>query len=70
MARGVTIYLLRTLLKMNYSDIGIVLGGRDHSTIMHGLDRIEKVLSDNIEMQKTIENIRISILENCFLQSV
>ena len=69
MARGVSIYMLRTLLKMSYSNIGAVLGGRDHSTIMHSMDKIEESLNQNIELQTTIETIRIAILENCFLQS-
>ncbi len=41
-ARQVCMYLLYTKLGLTYVDIGNILGGRDHTTIMHGVDKIAK----------------------------
>ena len=34
-------YLLKKELGLTYVEIGNLLGGRDHTTIMHGVDKIE-----------------------------
>ena len=38
-ARIAAMYLCRTLCRMSYPTIGIIFDGRDHSTIMHALNR-------------------------------
>ncbi len=45
MARGVAIYLNRTLLGTSFLKIGTYFGNRDHSTIMHANRKIEKLVS-------------------------
>ncbi len=67
LARGVCVYLLRTLLKMSYSNIGQAIGGRDHSTIMHALSRIQKNINSDLELEKSVETIKQNVLEHCFL---
>ena len=46
-ARQIAMYLLKKELRLSLVEIGNVLGGRDHTTVMHGLDKIEKLLSNN-----------------------
>ena len=41
--RQVCMYLLKTKLKLSYAEIGNLLGGRDHTTIMHGFEKMEKL---------------------------
>jgi chromosomal replication initiator protein len=41
-ARQVCMYLLYKELGLTYVEIGNLLGGRDHTTIMHGVDKIAK----------------------------
>ncbi len=41
--------------------VGELLGGRDHSTIIHGCDKISKELSTNEQLQSTIEVLRKKI---------
>lgn len=43
-ARQITMYLLKKELGLTLVDIGNILGGRDHTTIMHGVDKVEKML--------------------------
>lgn len=41
-ARHVAMYILKQDLKLTLKDIGGLLGGRDHTTIMHGVEKVEK----------------------------
>ncbi|MFN8439577.1 MAG: chromosomal replication initiator protein DnaA [Caldilineaceae bacterium] len=41
-ARHVTMYLLRTIHHLSLPTIGQQLGGRDHTTISHGIEKVEK----------------------------
>ena len=41
-ARQIAIYLIRRMSGMSLNDIGKEFGDRDHSTIMHSLDKVEK----------------------------
>ncbi len=38
--RQIAMYLIRTMTDTPYKTVGIVLGGKDHSTIKHGVDKI------------------------------
>ena len=41
-ARHLTMFLMKKLTGKSLRDIGAFLGGRDHSTVMHGLQKIEE----------------------------
>ena len=47
-ARQIAMYLLKKELGLTLVEIGNVLGGRDHTTVIHGLEKIEKLLSSNV----------------------
>lgn len=44
-ARQACMYVLKRESNLTYSEIGNILGGRDHTTIMHGVGKIEGLLS-------------------------
>lgn len=44
--RQICMYLLRHTCSLPLTAVGNVLGGRDHTTIMHGLERVEAALAD------------------------
>lgn len=57
--RQVAMYLLRAEIGLNFSEIGEILGGRDHSTVLHGNQKILNELKNNDQFLKTtIERIR------------
>ena len=58
LARQVLMYLLRTELKMPLMDIGQFLGNRDHTTIMHGVDKITNLLPESEETRVDIAGIK------------
>lgn len=41
--RQVAMYLLKKQMGLTYVEIGNLLGGRDHTTIMHGVGKMEKI---------------------------
>ena len=56
--RQIAMYLMRQITDFSLDDIGKELGGRDHSTIMHGCEKIEKELTHNATLRREIEAIR------------
>lgn len=59
--RQVFMYLCRTELGLTLDDIGGVLGGRDHTTIMHGVETITKELSTNERLRGVVEGIKLRL---------
>ncbi len=56
--RQVYMYLAKTELGLTYDDIGGSLGGRDHTTIMHGVDTITQELSTNESLRAAVSGIK------------
>ncbi len=54
-ARQITMYLLKKELELTYVEIGNMLGGRDHTTVMHGVLKVENML-------KTPNKISVDIM--------
>jgi chromosomal replication initiator protein len=44
MARHISMYLIRTLLDVPFLKIGALFGGKDHSTVMNAVKKVEKSL--------------------------
>ena len=57
-ARQVAMYLLREDNSLGLTAIGRLLGGRDHSTVMHGCERIANEINVDAALRRTILNIR------------
>lgn len=56
-ARQVTMYLLKKELGMTFVEIGNILGGRDHTTVMHGVEKMEGLASEKSTLQEEILGI-------------
>ena len=48
-------YLCRNLTEYSLEDIGKSLGKRDHTTILYGIQKIEKDIKSDGALQNTIE---------------
>jgi len=59
--RQIVMYLCRELINISYANIGKILGNRDHSTIMHGEEKIVDELKSNEELNNKIDLIRKKI---------
>jgi chromosomal replication initiator protein len=59
MPRQVAMWLMRTDTEASLMEIGHELGGRDHSTVLHGCDKIEQELKrDDSPLVPEVEAIR------------
>lgn len=56
--RQIAMYLCREMLNMSTTRIGNEFGGRDHTTVMHACDKIERMASENAQLQNTLETLR------------
>ena len=59
--RQVTMYLCRHILDISLANVGKVLGKKDHTTVIHGIEKIEKELANNEELKNKIEIIKKKI---------
>jgi chromosomal replication initiator protein len=56
--RQVTMYLIKELTEIPLMTIGEFLGGRDHSTVIHGVDKIELLKAETPKVRQDITNVR------------
>ena len=59
--RQIAMYLCRELLDTSLKEIGKNLGDRDHTTIMHGIEKIEAELISNKDIEKQIDILKKKI---------
>ena len=56
--RQVAMFLVRELLSTQLVEIGAAFGGRDHSTVIHSLDRVTTDLQSSADLRKRVEKLR------------
>ena len=54
-------YLCRELIDIPYKSIGNLLGKKDHSTVMHGVDKIKKEIKENDDLRNKVDIIKKKI---------
>ena len=59
--RQITMYLCRSMMDIPLQSIGKVLGGRDHTTIIHGCEKIAADLKKDDSLKNTIEILKKKI---------
>ena len=59
--RQIAMYLCREILDTSLKTIGKNLGDRDHTTVMHGIEKIEKELANNENLEKAIDTLKKKI---------
>lgn len=56
--RQILMYLLRTELQIPYEEIGRMIGGRDHSTAIHAVDKVTQMASSDVNIREDILRIK------------
>ncbi len=56
--RQVAMYLLRAELDLSLPQIGQTLGGRDHTTVMHGVEKVSRQMSADESARQQINEVR------------
>ena len=57
--RQVAMYLMRELLALQLVEIGATFGGRDHSTVIHSLERVAAMLKEDPSFAQRIARLRV-----------
>lgn len=55
--RQVAMYLIKKFTNLSFPEIGKVLGGKNHSTIIYGVKKIEEILEHDVKLRKTVNKI-------------
>jgi chromosomal replication initiator protein len=56
--RQVAMYLIKTTLDLPYTEIGALFGGRDHSTVIHSVNKVEAEMASNVEFRARVHRLQ------------
>lgn len=56
--RQIAMYLCRTMLDIPLTQVGTYIGNRDHTTVIHGINKIQDELETSEQTQKVIANLK------------
>jgi chromosomal replication initiator protein len=57
-------YILKKELGLTFVEIGNLLGGRDHTTIMHGVDKVEGMLKKSLLSEDIVRIVKLNVDNN------
>ncbi len=55
--RQIAMYICRKLTDLSYPEIGTKFGGKDHSTIIHAIKKIDKKMEEDLHTRMTVEKL-------------
>lgn len=61
--RQIAMYLCRTIGQMSFPKIGADFGNRDHTTVMHAVNKIEKEIKEKTNTKLIVESVK-NIIQN------
>ena len=61
LARQIAMYLCRTITNESFPKLAIEFGGKDHTTVMYSVEKIEKEIKVNKDLANIIEKIKNDI---------
>ncbi len=62
--RQVAMYLVRQETDASLPEIGALLGGRDHSTVIHGVERVKERLESEDQLRRDVMSLREQLYLN------
>jgi len=61
LARQISMYLIRQMTSLSLKEIGREFENRDHTTVLHSIDRVEKLKKNNPEVAEVLKDITTNI---------
>ncbi len=55
--RQIAMYISRKLTNLSYPEIGAKFGGKDHSTIIHAIKKIEKKMEEDVQSRALVDKL-------------
>ena len=62
--RQVAMYLCRRLTEASLPEIGRAFGGRDHTTVMHAVEKVAREIAQDIHKKHTVEQLNTLVLSH------
>lgn len=59
--RQILMHILRTDLQIPLEEVGRLVGGRDHTTVMHAVEKITQLASIDVHIREDMSKIRLGI---------
>ena len=59
--RQILMYILRTELGIPLEEVGRLVGDRDHTTVMHAVERITQLATTNVQIREDMSKIKLGI---------
>ena len=63
-ARQIAMYLIRRMTSLSLSDTGVFFSGRDHTTVLHSVEQVEKKMKNDAAFAETVKSIITNINSN------
>ena len=60
-ARQIAMYLIRSQTTLSLNDIGREFGNRDHTTVLHAINRVEERMKNDADLTEIIKDIKANI---------
>ena len=55
--RQIAMYLARQLTHASLSEVGRAFGGKDHTTVLHAVDKVQTLLHEDPKLRKTVDGL-------------
>ncbi len=55
--RQIAMYLARQLTHASLAEVGRAFGGKDHTTVLHAVDKVQALLQEDPKLRKTIDGL-------------
>lgn len=60
-ARQIAMYLIRRMTSLSLSETGMEFSGRDHTTVLHSIEQVEKKMKKDPTFAETVKSIITNI---------
>ncbi|MCC6443652.1 MAG: chromosomal replication initiator protein DnaA [Armatimonadetes bacterium] len=61
LARQVAMYLMRETLETSLPEIGLLFGGRDHTTVLHACDRVKVLMKTDAAIEESVRELMMKL---------
>jgi chromosomal replication initiator protein len=59
--RQVAMYLARHLTHASLAEVGRAFGGKDHTTVLHAVEKIDELLQEDPRFKRTLDSLTQAI---------
>jgi chromosomal replication initiator protein len=63
--RQIAMYLVREIKNESYPKIGMAFGGKDHTTVMHSIQKIQNLRIINNQVDEVVKTLMDQITSTC-----